>query len=339
MADKEITNLSTPVRRFCRDCRTRLGTVAGVEVAVEIPAGALERLIEHYGPGARSWLTGVSETFAAASARWRVRLSGIHDAGWTSVVAHGVDTGGRGLVIKASPDRQRYLRERFALDHWWGSSAARLIDFDDAAQLLLLELVAGVPGGGERPADQQHRVAGALSRLHDRPADTRVVPSLVSHYRGEVAPRVRHRAAQLGSLVGRRRVERCLELVDVLCARPARDRLLHADLYAENVLFDQDGDPVFIDPHPKVGSPAFDWAFWCVYYVQTGGFEDRVALCEEYAPSEVEEALAWSVTLAVDGALYFFDRGEEENAAAMLAVLAAKPLARSGILTVGYPLR
>lgn len=103
--------------------------------------------------------------------------------------------------------------------------------------------------------------------------------------------------------------------------------MLHADLYAENVLFDAAGEPVFIDPHPKVGSPAFDWAFWCVYYQPTSGFADRVALCREYARGELEEALAWSLTLAVDGALYYLDVGDE-TASAMLAVLDSEPITR-----------
>jgi streptomycin 6-kinase len=93
------------------------------------------------------------------------------------------------------------------------------------------------------------------------------------------------------------------------------------------VLFDEDSGPVFIDPHAKVGSPAFDWAFWCVYYVPTSGFVDRVALCREYAPAELDEALAWSVTLAVDGALYYLDTGDD-RVAAMLTVLESEPLRR-----------
>jgi streptomycin 6-kinase len=100
---------------------------------------------------------------------------------------------------------------------------------------------------------------------------------------------------------------------------------LHSDLYAENVLWDEVGEPVFIDPHAKVGSPAFDWAFWCVYYVPTSGFAERVALCRQYAPAELDKALAWSLTLAVDGALYYLDT-DDHQAAAMLAVLASEPL-------------
>ncbi len=139
-------------------------------------------------------------------------------------------------------------------------------------------------------------------------------------------------------MVGYDHVARCIEFSHELCERSTRQRVLHADLYAENVLFDADGKPVFIDPHAKIGSPAFDWAFWCVYYLPTSGFEDRVALCREYVPDEFEEALAWSATLAVDGALYYLDT-DDDTASAMLAVLDSEPLAQLSPRAVGYPLR
>jgi streptomycin 6-kinase len=176
-----------------------------------------------------------------------------------------------------------------------------------------------------RPVDHQRRVAAALARLHEvAVAVDGPVPLLTDYYLGSVVPRVERRAERFGHVVGADRVARCLQLSRALCRRHERRRMLHSDLYAENVLFDRRGEPVFIDPHAKVGSPAFDWAFWCVYYVPTGGFEDRAALCREYAPTEYGEALEWAVTLAVDGALYYLDHAED--ASGMLAVLNSEPL-------------
>lgn len=101
--------------------------------------------------------------------------------------------------------------------------------------------------------------------------------------------------------------------------------MLHSDLYAENVLFDEHGEPVFIDPHPNIGSAAFDWAFWCVYYVPSAGFEERVELCRQYTPCDIDEVLAWVVTLAVDGALYYLDTNDE-TAEAVRGVLGSPTL-------------
>lgn len=243
-------------------------------------------------------------------------------------MAFGTGEGGRGVLIKALPDGARYQRERAALAHWREAPVNRLLAFDDTDHLFLLEAVGGVPGGVARPVDHQRRVAAALSRLHRSAASVDgPVPLLTDYYLNTVMPRVERRGTRFGHIVGADRVARCIELSHRLCARPAFLSMLHADLYAENVLFDSDGEPVFVDPHAQIGSPAFDWAFWCVYYLPTSGFTDRVALCREYAQDELEEALAWSVTLAVDGALYYLDTGDD-RVSAMLAVLDSEPLAR-----------
>jgi streptomycin 6-kinase len=96
--------------------------------------------------------------------------------------------------------------------------------------------------------------------------------------------------------------------------------MLHSDLYTENVLFDETGFPAFIDPHPKIGSPAFDWAFWCVYYHPMDGSTHRAALCRDRMPALFDEVMAWSVTLAVDGALYYLEAGDP-TANAMMTLL------------------
>jgi streptomycin 6-kinase len=293
----------------------------------DLPAGAIGRLTEHYGPSVRPWLDQVETTLALAAARWKIELSGYHDAGWTSVVAIGRSAAGQPVLIKVLPERQRYEQERAALLHWRQAPVNRLLRFDNANQLLLLAAVAGVPGGGPEPPDHSRRVARALSQLHRSPASTAgPIPLLIDYYLGSVVPRVQQRAQRFGHIVGPGNIERCVQLSRRLCARPARQRLLHSDLYAENVLFDETGQPVFIDPHAKIGSPAFDWAFWCVYYIPTSGFAERVALCRQYASAELDEALAWLVTLAIDGALYYLDTDDHHQTAAMLAVLASEPL-------------
>jgi len=81
--------------------------------------------------------------------------------------------------------------------------------------------------------------------------------------------------------------------------------LLHGDLYQENVPFSQPGDPVFIDPLPMIGSPAFDWAFWTVYYDLARDPLPRLRLAAATSSVPVEVMLAWCLTLCLDGLLYY----------------------------------
>jgi streptomycin 6-kinase len=252
-----------------------------------------------------------------------IDLDGFHDAGWTSVVAVGRRLDGQAVILKACYDPDRFDQEQAALVHWGGRGACRLLDNDATDRVLLMELIGGAAGGARRPAQDAEQVATALPRLHrvevqqDNP-----VPTLVDYYRHTVLPRIQERAKRHGSIVGDHFVRQAVKTGVELCAVRHRPLMLHADLYAENVLFDANGGVVFIDPHPKIGSAAFDWAFWCVYYRQDRQFDTRVKLCRQHVPELTDEVLAWSLTLAVDGALYFLDT-EDSAAEDVCAVLAS----------------
>lgn len=293
-----------------------------------VPDGAILRLTDHYGQEVRTWLDNVHQVVSRAASRWGIRLSGFHDAGWASVVALGIDPAGRSVVLKAHPDRNRYLLERTALAQWAGGGVCWLLEADDDDQILLIKTVGDAAGGSPQPDDHECRVAAAIPELHRTYPDVGgIVPSLTDYYRDTVMPRIAHRGRAFSSEVGRDRADHVLRICRSLSEAACVNRMLHSDLYAENVLFDHAGRPVFIDPLPKIGPPAFDWAFWCVYYKPTSGFADRVALCREHVPEYVEEVLAWAATLAVDGALYYLDSGDD-TALSMLDILDSPALSR-----------
>lgn len=283
----------------------------------EVPPGTHRRLTEHYGAGIAHWLTGIDRLFADAADQWDVRLAGFHDAGWTSVVAFGYLRDDQPVVLKALPEAERFVLEKEALTHWGGDGVCRLRRVSDDDQILMLDAVGRRIGGSTRPDDHAQRVAAALPRLHQREVMTGQVPLVVDYYRDTVMPRIEQRALRFADIVGATRVGRALDLCRDLASAVTTRVMLHSDLYAENVLFDVDQTPIFIDPHAKVGSPAFDWAFWCVYYTPTEGFAERVALCREQVPDLVDEVLAWCATLAVDGCLYYLDT-DDPTAMAML---------------------
>jgi streptomycin 6-kinase len=298
-----------------------------VAPAGRLPEGAVVRLTEHYGRDVLEWLNRAEGIVADAAARWKVQLAGFHDAGWTSVVGIGRDQRDRLVVLKALPETDRYQQERAALDHWADDGVCRLLDADDNDQILMIEAVGDAAGGEPRPEDHARRVAAALPRLHRTPVRSGgPVPMLTDYYLGAVIPRIERRATDHDLWVGTSHVQRAVSLGRDLCSWDGQAVMLHADLYAENVLFDRAGRAVFIDPHAKVGSPAFDWAFWCIYYMPTVGFAERVALCREQVPTVFDEVLAWAVTLAVDGALYYMETGDN-TANSMLEVIGSPVLA------------
>lgn len=299
-----------------------------MRLSPNLPAGAHRRLVEHYGPSVRGRLDQVETIIATAAAQFGTTIDGFHDAGWTSIVAVAHRGDGQAVILKAFVDPNRYHQEQSALAHWNGRGACRLLDNDDTNLVLMTALVGGAPGGAPRPSDDTERVADALSRLHhvQVPPGT-AVPTLRHYYLHTVLPRMQRRATRFGAAIGEPTIRRALEVGAELCEDSHPRSMLHSDLYTENVLFDVDGNPVFIDPHPKIGSPAFDWAFWCVYFRQDGQFDTRVGLCRRRVPELADEMLAWSLTLAVDGGLYYLDTndpGWDE----MRAVLASVEMTR-----------
>ncbi|MBM7771202.1 streptomycin 6-kinase [Actinokineospora baliensis] len=258
----------------------------------------------------------------AIAERQGIHIVGYHDSGWTSIVAIGEIAGHRRVALKALPDRNRFERELTALRHWGGRGTAVLLDADEDAQILIIGLVGGRAGGVNRPPDHTSRVARALPELHRHTAQaSRSVPTLTDYYSTVVVPRMVRRSSRLAHLVGAHRVDTALALAQSFGQSQFDLKMLHADLYQENILFNNRREAVFIDPHALMGTPAFDWAFWAIYYDRFEGFELRVSLCEQNTPDLFEETLQWVITIAIDGALYYIDVGDHESARALLLML------------------
>lgn len=274
--------------------------------------GCHGRLVGHYGAEVRPWLDSVPDLLAQAARRWSLRISGYHDAGHASALAVAVTSGGVSVMLKAWFDPSRYRSETSALNVWRDGPVARLLHTADDLCIAALALVADRPGGCPPPTGDEERVAGALRHLHslgESGADAGA-PSLGPYLAGEVLPRIRQRDRQFGSALPEacRTVGR--KAVATLVPSGRREVLLHADLYRENIAFTEAGRPVFLDPLPMVGDPAFDWAFWTVYYDLARDPVCRLRLASAHAGIAVPELLRWCLTLCFDGLLYYYETAD-----------------------------
>lgn len=273
----------------------------------DVPPGCRERLLAHYGPSVQEWLEAAPGLLAEAAKRWNLSLRGYHDAGHASAVALAAARDGNRLVVKAWVDPIRYGHETTALRVWADGPTATIAETADDLSVAALQLVGGRPGGADRPARQTQSVAAALHRLHTlgRLGTAPGLPSLTDFLHEVVIPRIQQRAKVLDLGSHTRLVrEACHELAS-LRQVPSRTTVLHADLYAENVIFDAKQRPHLIDPHPMEGDAVFDWAFWSVYYDLGRGLEDRLATAARIARIPVPEITPWCRALALDGLLYY----------------------------------
>lgn len=289
-----------------------------------VPEGARVRLLAHYGEVIVPWLRDVPARLNAVASHHELTALEYHDWGHASVIAHGRTGDGRGIVLKAVFDERRFTEEVGALVFWRGQAVPEVILVEEDHGILGIELVEPGPGGGPRPSTEAVLVAAALTRLH-RSSSAALpdgVPSLADYYADEVAGRMAERDSATGRVVDRDLVAQAAELALVLPEHGSR-RLLHADLYRENVLFDPYGRVVFIDPLPKIGPPVFDWAFWSVYYDFHRGIEERLRIAIDRVGA-ADVLVSWCLLLIVDGLLYFLsihDSGRVTRAQEVIEVL------------------
>ncbi len=275
-----------------------------------VTTGARQRLTGHYGAAANEWLNSVPTAIADAAAQWSLTVTGYHDSGCASVIAHASDGDHVSRVIKAWYDPDRYRREIAALRLWGPPVAPAVTHAADHLAMAALRLVADRPGGAAAPAGEYDAVAYSLHRLHSRTAAPEGFPGLDGYIDGEVRPRIHRRASVIGAKIP----ESCLiwgmAAVNRLSMRLEERLLLHADLYRENVLFDHDGRPVFIDPLPMTGDPVFDWAFWTVYYDLTRDPSHRLLTAARVGGICPTRLLPWCLTLCLDGLLYYVETAD-----------------------------
>ena len=160
-----------------------------------LDAGARERLIDRFGAGAGPWCDALPGLVEGCCLRWDLELDEALSGG-TSRVFIGRRRGGRGVVLKLTPDQSVAATEALALRAWALSPhVVDLLEADTEAGALLLEKVEP----GIRLADQPDlpsftEIAGLLASLRVADAD----------YGGRLPPQA-ERVEFLFALIGRRR--------------------------------------------------------------------------------------------------------------------------------------
>ncbi|MBB6174492.1 streptomycin 6-kinase [Nocardiopsis mwathae] len=255
-------------------------------------------------------MSAAPDLLTTAARRWNLTATGYHDVGHASLIATATTVEDERVLLKAWPDATRFRAETDALCLWAGGPVVRLVAAAGDHCVAALAQVGCRPGGCRRPEDEADVTALALHQVHSKGrSGTRLqdFESLDHYIDTDVRPRIGRRShlarehgytAQLAiGGAALRRAKQC----------PRRATLLHADLYQENVLFDERARPVFIDPLPMVGDAVFDWAFWIVYYTLGSGTRRRFDVAAHTSGISVHELRTWCLVLCLDGLLYYLD--------------------------------
>jgi streptomycin 6-kinase len=223
-------------------------------VPVTIPSGL--RAQGALGDDWAAWLDRLPQLTAALLDEWHLTPTAESLHGFCSIVVPVDDADGVAGALKISFDGdEESLHEGLALQRWGGQGAVRLRRADPRRRALLLDWLPGPDLGDAWDIEACETVAGLYGRLH-----VAALPQLAT-----VASYVERWLRDLDELgrdipVPRRYVEQALSIGPDLLADETAPVVVHGDLHYANVMADEAGEWLAIDPKPMAGDPHYELA-------------------------------------------------------------------------------
>ena len=217
-----------------------------------IPEGLLAQ--RDLGEDWSRWLDRLPRLASELVDDWGLVPAGPPLHGFCSLVVPVRDPDGAAAALKITFDGdEESLHEGLALQHWGGRGAVRLLRADPRRRALLLAWLPGPDLADAWDVEACEVVGGLYARLHV-PAMPQLVPvgSYVERWLDELAGLGRD------APVPRRHVEQALSLGPDLLASEAEGVVVHGDLHYANVMADEEGEWLAIDPKPMSGDPHYE---------------------------------------------------------------------------------
>ncbi|HEV2473881.1 MAG TPA: aminoglycoside phosphotransferase family protein, partial [Chthonomonadales bacterium] len=212
----------------------------------------------HGEDGGGAWLERLPAILASCEERWNLKVSApFLDVSFHYVVpARRAD--GTGVVVKACSPTDEFHHEKEALQCFDGHGMARLLDYDDVQEVLLLEYLQ--PGKQlstlEDDEEATSHAAAVMSELW-RPAPQHHSFQTVQDW-GEGFNRLRQHYNGGNGPFRPALLEEAETLFAELSATMSEPVLLHGDLHHFNILSAQRSPWLAIDPKGLIGERAYE---------------------------------------------------------------------------------
>ncbi|MGY2874282.1 streptomycin 6-kinase [Marmoricola sp. URHA0025 HA25] len=203
------------------------------------------------GPDWAAWVEQLPALVRDLYDEWELRPDGWMMHGYCALVVPVVTGGGKRAMLKVSFPEAESEHEHLALSHWGGRGAVPLLRADPRRRAMLLAALRDVSLGDAWDIEACTAVGELYGLLH--------IPAFNQLRR--LSDDVAVSAEALAGLprsapLPRRLVEQAVSLARDFVADPATDgTLVHTDLHYANVLMDEAGDWLAIDPKPLSGDP------------------------------------------------------------------------------------
>jgi streptomycin 6-kinase len=245
---------------------------------------------------------------------WDLRLTGLLEGGWNSLVALAAADEGV-VVLKLAAQPVAMAREAAALA-WWGDEIApRVLRHEERFGALLMERLEPGTALGWAGAGDTAVVVPLMERMH-RPLAGELLPlPLLSDLGDEELQTMREHAENKRRLVDADSVDMASGLLRRLFAPSDATEhvVLHGDAVPPNVLRAEDGLRV-IDPRPCLGERAYDAGYWSIFSGYGCDARSNVALLARALSLDEAAVLAWAWGLAVNRLLQIVDSTYPDHA-------------------------
>lgn len=279
---------------------------------MRLPDGVLA--MSGRGPDWAAWVERLPALVLGLYDDWELRPDGSMMHGCCALVVPVVTSGGRRAMLKVSFPEVESEHEHLALSHWAGRGAVPLLRADPHRRAMLLAALRDV-SLTEAWDIEACTVVGELYGLLHIPAfnQLRCLSDVVGA--SEAALAALPRSAPLP----RRLVEQAVSLSRDFVADPATNgTLVHTDLHYDNVLMDEAGEWLAIDPKPLSGDPHYEVApmLWNRFDELAGdkreGIRRRFHALLDTAGLDEDRARDWVVVRMINNAAWpLLDRSVE----------------------------
>jgi len=278
-----------------------------------IPEKFVARMRELHGADGDQWIQSLPLTLNACTKRFDVRLiAPFSNLSWNLLIA-ARQRDQTPVVLKLGFLKSELVQEMHALQAFADSGAVRMVDADVNYGALLLEHVEpGTPLSViEDDLCATEIFTDVFERLHV-PIVEGAYPAMQEHFAG--LERYRKQFSGNEGLLPSYWVERGAQYLHELLASTKEDLLLHGDLHHDNILLQEDGKWVVIDPKGIIGDAHFDVIQYLLNYRERGSdtatvLQRRIALIAKRIDLDPRRIAMWGVARGVLEACWVLEDG------------------------------
>lgn len=214
-------------------------------------------LVSLYGDSGLKWLQNLSQFISDYENKWQFRAGNcFHDAQF-NVVLNATRNDNTPVVFKCTVPNKEFITEAYALKHYDGCGAARLLKLDiDSGAMLIEKINPGTILESVLSSEDATKYAVEVcQKLHKPIDDTKSFPTLSDWFKG--FDRLYQKFHGETGPFSKPMIEKAKKVSHQLLLSQSKVVLLHGDLHYANLLLSND-HYVAIDPKGIIGEPEFE---------------------------------------------------------------------------------